>query len=66
LLYTIIALPNIIFAGLIGVLLDYFGIRKAFIIMAIGAILSQTVVAFGGVYKSYTALLIGRFLYGVF
>lgn len=49
-LYTIIAIPNILFSFLSGVVIDYFGIRITFVIMAILMPLFQLVVAFGGMY----------------
>lgn len=64
-LYTIIALPNLFFAICIGVVIDYFGIRKSFVVLSLGLPLFQFIVALGGVYHSYELMLAGRFLFGL-
>ncbi len=52
-LYTIIALPNIIFPFFIGIIIDYIGVRVAFVVLTFGVIIFQTVVAIGGVTHSF-------------
>lgn len=52
-LYTIIALPNIIFPFFVGIIIDYLGIRIAFVSLTFGVVVFQTIVAFGGVSKSF-------------
>ncbi len=47
-LYTIVALPNIVFAILIGIIIDRFGIRLIFLLIATGLPIFQIVVAVGG------------------
>lgn len=64
-LYTIIALPNIVFPFFIGIIIDYLGIRIAIISLTFCVVLFQTVVAIGGAYKSYQIMLIGRMLFGI-
>lgn len=64
-LYSIVAIPNIIFALCIGLIIDYFGIRKSFLILTGCLPLSQLLVAFGGMYKNYTMMLMGRLFFGL-
>lgn len=64
-LYTIIALPNIFFPFFVGVIIDYLGIRIAFISLTLGVVIFQTIVAFGGVFKSFQMMLIGRMFFGI-
>jgi predicted MFS family arabinose efflux permease len=64
-LYTIIALPNIFFSIVAGIIVDYIGIRKSFVIFSIGLPLSQTIVALGGTYGNYNLMLAGRFFFGI-
>lgn len=64
-LYSIVAFPNIIFALCIGIIIDYFGIRKSFIILTACLPLFQLLVAFGGMYRSYEMMLIGRLFFGL-
>lgn len=64
-LYTIIALPNIIFPFFIGIIIDYIGVRVAFVVLTFGVIIFQTVVAVGGVTHSFQTMLIGRMLFGI-
>lgn len=64
-LYTIVALPNIVFTIFIGIIIDRFGIRLTFLLIATGLPLFQIVVALGGLQGSYTLMLSGRFLFGL-
>lgn len=64
-LYTIIALPNIFFPFFVGVIIDYLGIRIAFISLTLGVVIFQAIVAFGGVFKSFQIMLIGRMFFGI-
>lgn len=64
-LYTIFAFPNIFTTLVIGILIDFLGVRIGVISLSIGVALSQTIVAFGGMYKSYHVLLIGRMIFGI-
>jgi hypothetical protein len=52
-LYTIIALPNIIFPFFIGIIIDYIGIRIAFVLLTFAVIVFQTVIAIGAMVKNY-------------
>ena len=64
-LYTIFAFPNIFTTLVIGILIDFLGVRIGVISLSIGVALAQTIVAFGGMYKSYQVLLIGRMIFGI-
>ena len=64
-LYTIIAFPNIFFGVLFGVIIDYFGIRITFLLLVLGLPVFQIIVALGGVYSNFNAMLAGRFLFGI-
>lgn len=50
LLYTIFAFPNIFTTLILGVLIDFLGVRIGVISLSAGVALSQLVVAFGGQY----------------
>jgi hypothetical protein len=52
-LYTIIALPNLFFPFFIGFFIDYMGIRIALVGLTLAVMIFQTVVALGGVHKSF-------------
>lgn len=65
LLYTIFALPNIFATFIIGFLIDFLGVRIGIITLSAGVAIFQTVIAFGGAYRSYTTILIGRMLFGI-
>lgn len=65
LLYTIFAFPNIFTTLILGVLIDFLGVRIGVITLSVGVALSQLVVAFGGQFESYNTLLIGRMLFGI-
>lgn len=64
-LYTIVAIPNIVFAICVGLLIDYFGVRVSFLLLTAGMPLFQLIVAFGATYANYHAMLLGRFLFGL-
>jgi hypothetical protein len=64
-LYTIIALPNIVFPFFIGIIIDYVGIRIAFVSLTFGVIVFQTVIAIGGSMLSYQTMLLGRMFFGI-
>lgn len=64
-LYTVIALPNIVFPFFIGIIIDFIGIRVAFITLTFAVIVFQSVVAIGGATQSFQTMLIGRLLLGI-
>ena len=64
-LYTIFALPNIFATFIIGFLIDFLGVRIGIITLSLGVVIFQTVIAIGGIYNSYTVILIGRMLFGI-
>jgi MFS family permease len=64
-LYTIFAFPNIFTTLVIGIMIDFLGVRIGVISLSVGVALSQVIVAFGGMYQSYLILLIGRMLFGI-
>lgn len=64
-LYTVIALPNIVFPFFIGIIIDFIGVRVAFVTLTFSVIVFQTVVAFGGVTQNFHTMLIGRMLFGI-
>ena len=64
-LYTIFALPNIFATFIIGFLIDFLGVRIGIIALSFGVVIFQAVVAFGGAYKSYATMLVGRMLFGI-
>lgn len=65
LLYTIFAFPNIFATFIIGFLIDFIGVRIGLIALSAGVALFQLVIAIGGYAYSYTAILIGRMLFGL-
>lgn len=64
-LYTVIALPNIICPFFIGIIIDYIGIKVASIGLTFAVVILQVVVAQGAVNKSYNIMIIGRMLFGI-
>lgn len=64
-LYTIIALPNIVFPFFVGIVIDFIGVRVAFVVLTFGVIVFQTVVAIGGVTHNFQTMLIGRMFFGI-
>lgn len=64
-LYSIVAIPNIIFALCVGLIIDFFGIRISFIVLTGCLPLFQLIVAFGGMYANYEVMLMGRLLFGL-
>ena len=64
-LYTVIALPNIIFPFFIGVIIDFIGIRVAFVSLTFAVIVFQCIVAIGASTLSFKTMLIGRMLLGI-
>lgn len=64
-LYTIIALPGLVFPFFVGMIIDYLGIRAAFVGLTIMVVVFQGVVALGGVGRSYGIMLVGRLFFGV-
>jgi MFS family permease len=64
-LYTIFAFPNIFATFIIGFLIDYLGVRIVLITLSFGVVIFQVLVAAGGVYKSYSTMLVGRMLFGI-
>lgn len=49
-LYTIFAFPNIFTTLVIGIMIDFLGVRIGVISLSVGVALSQLIVAFGGMY----------------
>jgi MFS family permease len=49
----------------VGLIIDYFGIRRSFVIFSIGLPISQIIVALGGSYANYSLMLTGRFFFGI-
>lgn len=64
-LYTVIALPNIICPFFIGIIIDYIGIKVASIGLTLAVVILQVVVAQGAVNKNYNIMIIGRMLFGI-
>lgn len=64
-LYTVIALPNIICPFFIGIIIDIIGIKIAAIGLTFAVVILQIVVAQGAVNKSYNTMIIGRLLFGI-
>lgn len=64
-LYTVIALPNIIFPFFIGIIIDFIGIRVAFVVLTFSVIVFQSVVAIGAATASFQTILIGRMFFGI-
>lgn len=64
-LYTIIALPNIVFPFFVGIIIDYLGIRIALVSLTFMVMIFQAFVAFGVFINSYKTILIGRMLFGI-
>lgn len=64
-LYTIIALPNIFFPFFVGLIIDFLGIRIAFVSLTFGVAVFQSMVAIGAAQKSFQTMLIGRMLFGI-
>lgn len=64
-LYTIIALPNIFFPFFVGLVIDFLGIRAAFVTLTFGVAVFQAVVAFGAYHRSFQIMLIGRMMFGI-
>jgi MFS family permease len=64
-LYTIIALPNIFFPIIVGVIIDYLGIRMALVVLTFAAMVFQTVVALGASNLSFETMLVGRMFFGI-
>lgn len=64
-LYTVIALPNIIFPFFCGIIIDFIGVRIAFVSLTFAVIVFQAVVAIGGATHSFHTMLIGRMLFGL-
>lgn len=64
-LYTVIALPNIVFPFFIGIIIDFIGIRVAFVVLTFSVIVFQTVVAIGAATASFHTMLIGRMFFGI-
>jgi hypothetical protein len=52
-LYTIIALPNLIIPFFIGYFIDFMGAKIALVSLTFGVMIFQSVVAMGGVNKSF-------------
>lgn len=64
-LYTIIALPNIFFPFFVGLIIDFLGIRIAFVSLTFGVAVFQSMVAIGAAQKGFQTMLIGRMLFGI-
>lgn len=64
-LYTIIAFPNIFFPFFVGLIIDFLGIRIAFVSLTFGVAVFQSMVAIGAAQKSFQTMLIGRMLFGI-
>lgn len=50
---------------LVGLVIDYFGVRACFVAIVAAMPVFQAVVALGGVYSSFGLMLAGRFLFGL-
>jgi MFS family permease len=61
----VFAFPNIFTTLILGILIDFLGVRIGVISLSIGVALAQLIVAFGGQYYSYNTLLIGRMIFGI-
>ena len=64
LFYTVFALPNIVTALFIGVLVDIVGVRLMFFLMCLFVGIFQAMVTIGIYFQSYETILIGRMLFG--
>jgi MFS family permease len=64
-LYTVIALPNIVFPFFIGIIIDFIGIRIAFVVLTFCVIVFQSMVAIGAATGSFQTMLIGRMFFGI-
>jgi MFS family permease len=65
LLYTVYSVPNVVLPFFGGYLVDTIGARKMIIVFAILLTLGQAVFALGCTTKSFTAMLIGRVIFGL-
>uniref|UniRef100_A0A7S2SL25 Lysosomal dipeptide transporter MFSD1 n=1 Tax=Mucochytrium quahogii TaxID=96639 RepID=A0A7S2SL25_9STRA len=65
LLYSAVAIPNIILPPFVGPILDKYGMGKSFPLCTLGMVLSQTAVALGIEFKNQIIALIGRLFFAV-
>lgn len=64
-LYTLFAFPSIFSTFIIGFLIDVLGVRIGLVSLSFGIAVFQLFVAFGGLFKSYPLMLIGRMMFGI-
>ncbi|KAF4653315.1 hypothetical protein FOL47_010596 [Perkinsus chesapeaki] len=65
LLYTVYALPNIITPMVLGVSMEWIGIRLMLIILAVLLFIGQLLQCMGSYYFSMNLMLLGRVVYGL-
>ncbi|CAK59984.1 unnamed protein product (macronuclear) [Paramecium tetraurelia] len=64
LLYTAFSFPNIFLTLIGGMIIDVLGIRVAITGFSAIVVIAQTIIAFGGLFKSFWIMLAGRVLFG--
>ena len=63
-MYTVYSFPNMILPVFGGVIIDRFGLRTSITLFFFLNLVGNLIIAIGGVTKSFTTMLIGRFIFG--
>lgn len=64
LMYSLYSMPNLVFPLFGGFFVDNFGAERVLIFSATMTVLGQSVVFFGAAQNCFTAMLVGRFIFG--